>query len=134
MIRRIAAVVVLGGLLGCQTIQPVQSPSSFISAKQPDLIWVTNEYNEVVPVANPRLDDGHVVGTWIGMGDEVKIPLDQARNIEAKQFNPTRTFLLAGSLAAVSGAIIYWAANGSGDPVPCDNPEPGKGVNEGNCN
>lgn len=134
MVRRVTAAVLLGSLFGCQTIQPVRSPSSYISAKQPTLIWVTNEYNEVVPVGNPRLDGDNLVGTWVGMGDEVKIPLSQARNVEAKQFNPTRTFLLAGSLAAVSGAIIYWVANGTGDPVPCNNPQPGAGVNQGNCN
>jgi hypothetical protein len=134
MIRFAAAALLLGGLIGCQTIQPVASPGSFVSSKQPELIWVTNEWNEVVPLGRPRIAGDSLVGTWIGLGDEVRIPLATARNVEAKQFNAGRTFILAGSLATVSAALVYWVANGTGDPKPCNNPEPGQGVNEGNCN
>ncbi len=134
MIRLAAATVLLGGLIGCQTIQPVRAPSSFVSTKQPELIWVTNQWNEVVPMGHPRLAGDSLIGTWVGLGDEVRIPLAGARNVEAKQFNATRTFLLAGSLATVGTALVYWVAHGSGDPRPCNNPEPGAGVNEGNCN
>ncbi len=134
MTRLAVATLVLGGLIGCKTIQPVASPSTFVSSRQPELIWVTNEWNEVVPLGNPHVAGDSLVGTWVGLGDQVKIPLNGTRNVEAKQFNATRTFLLAGSLTAVGAAIVYWAAHGTGDPVPCNNPEPGRGVNAGNCN
>ena len=134
MTRLIIAVVAVAGLVGCKTIQPVSSPSNFVSAQRPDLIWVTNEWNEIVPLGNPRVAGDSLVGTWVGLGDEVRIPLSQARNVEAKQFNAGRTLILAGSLAAVSSALIYWVVNGTGEPKPCNNPEPGAGVNEGNCN
>lgn len=104
-------------LVGCATIQPVTRPRQFITEKTPQLMWVTNEWNEVLPIAYPQISDGNVMGMWVGMNEHVRIPVERVRNFEAMQFDETRTVLLAAGLAFAVGSIIIFRFSEEGDPA-----------------
>jgi len=88
---------------------------------------VTNADGELMVLSNPKVDGDQVVGLWEGIHEEVKVPLANARLIEARQVSRSKTAILGGTLALTAGFLTYWTVTGHATPVPCLNPEPGAG-------
>jgi hypothetical protein len=119
------------GAVGCATVRPVLQPAQFIPGTNPDVILVVYNDNSEVPVAKPRLVGDTLVGTWVGVGEAVAVPLSQIQRIDAKQRSAKRTALLIAGVAilAASGtyAIVRVTDNRYFDPTTLqdceDNPE-----------
>jgi len=110
-------ILVLVAGSACVSVRPVVSPEQFIPAQQPNLVWVTTTHEEVIPVAEPMVHNAAIRGTWLGLGDSVSVPLSNARLVQARQRDGTRTALLVAGVALAAGIVVWRATanSGSGD-------------------
>jgi hypothetical protein len=102
-----AAALVLT-VLGCTTVQHVRPAGEVVPSETLAILWVTNEYNEVIPVGHPRLAGDSLVGTWVGVGEPVAIPLTGGADV--RKFDGTRTALLG--LGVTAGTVLLLMLNG----------------------
>lgn len=126
MLRPATAAVLLASLLSCTTVQHVRTSSDVVPDEPLAILWVTNEYDEVIPVAQPRLLGDSLVGTWVGVGQRVAIPLEPGTDV--RRFDAGRTALVGLGLTA--GTIMLLMLNGSNGPsgdadmnAMCNDPE-----------
>ncbi len=112
MFRRITATVLVSSVLACTTVQHVRPANEPVPSASLAVLWVTNEHNEVIPLAQPRLAGDSLVGTWVGVGEPVAIPLTPGQDV--RKFDGTQTALLG--LGVTAGTVLLLMLNGgSGD-------------------
>jgi len=122
--RRLVAATLVASILGCTTVRPVSNPAEFIPAKQPKLLWVTQQDGKSMLLVNARVEDNHIVGQWRGRWEEeVRVPLTEAPQVEAKQIEVKRTAILTSVLAVTGGLAVAWLLKGGAPAVPCNNPQ-----------
>lgn len=117
-LRTLLALIPLGAA-ACVTVRPVLAPASFIPARSPDIVWITAQSGEVIPVGQPALQGDTLVGRWVGTSEPVRFPLRQIRVMQAAQPHRGRTALLAASIGALAGFIVYRATQSSGPKANC---------------
>jgi hypothetical protein len=117
-LRLVLALVPLAAA-ACVTVRPVLAPATFIPARSPDVVWVTAQSGEIIPVGDPTLQGDTLVGRWVGTSEPVRFPLPQARVIQAAQPHRGRTALLAASIGVLAGFIVYRATQSSGPKANC---------------
>lgn len=119
------------GAVGCVSVQPVQQPAQYIPRVNPDVVVVIYKDNSQVAVAKPRMIGDTLVGTWVGLGEPVAVPLSSVQRIDAKQRSGKRTALLIAGVAVMAAggtyAILRVTDNRYLDPTTLqdceDNPE-----------
>jgi hypothetical protein len=104
---RVSLAAVLPLAVGCVTVQPVQEPAQFIPQAKPNVVVVIYNDNSEVPVSEPRMSGDTLVGTWLGLGEPVAVPLNQVQRIDALQRDKKRTTLMIVGISAVGAAGIY---------------------------
>lgn len=125
ILRSVTALLVLS-TAACVTVRPVATPASFIPQRNPDLVWVTVQSGEVIPIAGPQLRGDTLSGRWLGTSDPVSMQLPQVRMVSARQPDRTRTALLIATATAFAGFVV-WRAIRSGNGTTNCIYEPGPG-------
>jgi len=106
-IRKALAAVLVGSVIGCASIQPVQRPDQCIAAKRPKQLWVTQADGKEWWLVNPRVNGDEVVGWARGRNErEVSVPLAGAQLVQARQIDRGKTALAAG-FALVAGGMFF---------------------------
>lgn len=113
MIHRLLALLFVVIPAGCVTVRPVAAPVNFIPQENPQLVWVTANSGEVIPMARPVIRGDSLAGQWLGSAEPVSVPLGEVRAVHARQPDRTRTALLVASALAVTGFIVWRAASSS---------------------
>jgi hypothetical protein len=95
----------------CTTVQPVAEYTHFISAEEPQKVWITRTDHAEMEVGAPRVLGDTLFGF---RGTEFQeIPLETITQVRAVRPAPGRTVALALSAAVVVGAA-YWTMNSKG--------------------
>jgi len=93
----------------CMTVRPVAAPASFIPTRQPEVVWVTHQSGEFIPVARPSLRGDTLVGNWLGRAEPVAVPLPHVSALLARQPDPKRTSLLVLGTVVLGGLFVWQA-------------------------
>jgi len=118
---RVLSAALLAGSLACSSRQAV--PVEFISASAPPTVQVSDGYR-VLDVTQPRVSGDSLSG--MVNGAPTAIPLRRVQSITTVRHSSSRTVLLIGGVAAVSGLIAYaFISDGSGEMVECNYDDPG---------
>lgn len=118
MRRFVAAVLLFGFSLqqaACMTPpRPVASPRTYIPIRKPEVVWLVDTAGKRVAVTGPRAVGDTLYG-FTPAGDEVWIAFRDARRIEAREMDRTRTMAaIGGGLLAIVLAVSLAHASGSG--------------------
>lgn len=106
--RGVPAVLLLGAVTGCTTMQPVLAPAPFIAQKQPQVVYVQYQDGSILPIGLPKIQGDSVVGLLLPAASEhVAVALPDARQILARQRDGKRTRWLFAGLAVASGTLVY---------------------------
>jgi hypothetical protein len=108
-------ICVAGG--ACTTLRRIQ-PGEFLAKNSPDVVWVTQANNTVVPLAQPQLVGDTLRGMWVGTQRPVAIPLNEVGSVRAKVPDRRKTaVLLAGlGVGAVSSVYFLWISKAGPTP------------------
>lgn len=110
----------------CATVRPVAAPVNFIPQQNPQIVWVTAQSGEVIPVMRPSVQGDTLLGQWQGTSERVRLPLPQIQMVSARQPDRTRTALLVVGASALAGFIVWRAIEGgSGSGICFYEPGPG---------
>jgi hypothetical protein len=104
---------------GCVTVRPVLTPAHFIPQTNPELVWVTQQSGEVIPVSRPSLQGDTLVGHWLGTSESVRLALPTLQGMSARQPDRRRTTLLVAGAGLLAGFFVWRALNDKGQPANC---------------
>jgi hypothetical protein len=107
MITRILVALLPVAAAACVSVRPVLAPAQFIPTKQPEVVWVTQQSGEVIPVARPTLRGDTLVGNWLGTAEPVAVHLPRMSTMLARQPDPKRTRLLVVGTVALGGLFVW---------------------------
>lgn len=118
-------IAAVGACTSVRRIQPVE----YLADNSPEVVWVTDTSNSVLPVADAEIKRDTLKGTW--QGARVKIPLGGIRSVQTRVHDHTKTALLLTTLGAVAVTSFYFvlaAQGGAGGPggVYCPNDVKGR--------
>ena len=117
---RVLSIALLAGTLACSSRQAV--PVDFISTSAPPSVQVSDGYR-VVDVIQPRVSGDSLSG--LVNGAPTAIPLRRVQQITTIRHSRSRTVLLIGGVAAVSGLVAFaFMSDGSGEMVECNYDDP----------
>lgn len=114
--KRFLLILPLAGLTACMSVRPVLTPRSFIAQQNPELVWVTSQEGEVIPIARPSLRGDTLVGHWLGTREPVSVMLPHVQ-IQARQPDRKRTAFMVAGVGLVAGFVLYRALSGTGGPA-----------------
>lgn len=105
---RQAVIAILSCAIGvaCTTVRQVK-PAEYIPQHGPDIIWVTGEDSNVVPIVAPHVDDDTLRGTLRGTGDTVHLALTDVRTVTAKVPDHEKTAFLVIGLGTAGTLALY---------------------------
>jgi hypothetical protein len=122
--------LLLGQVAACSKMRPLPEPVPYMRAVRPAQIWVTPAGGLESVLLAPTLVGDSVLG-WDEMGQQTMMPLADLELVRAREFDLTRTALLAtgiAGLAVAAGFAIF------GGYATCDNGGPTAGTNNAsNC-
>ena len=119
---RTACCILLTATLGCATVRPVASPSTYMAQHRPDRVWVADANGEVFQLMNPTLQGDSVTGTLAGTTEPLTLQLTSERTLLARQPSSGKTAQLVGVIALVAGLAIYGLIVGGGGDKVCATP------------
>jgi hypothetical protein len=108
------------GLGACTTVKPIE-PAQYFQKNYPPVVWVTQNDNAVVAVADPQLVLDTLFGTVSGTKQHVAIALGDVRAVRAKARDGMRTGLLVSSVGVGAVSAMYFlllSKSGSGKSGP----------------
>jgi hypothetical protein len=91
----------------CTSVRRVQ-PATYLSEKNPEVVWVTRTNNTVVLVAEPVIKRDTLRGLGQGRHERVKIPLSEVQSVQAKVADHTKTALLVTTLGVAAITSVYF--------------------------
>ena len=125
----------MGGVsfAACSHVSAVPQPAQYMAAETPLEVWVIRRHNDsLYRIAQPRMEGDTLIGFSLPRpGDPLvkyqEIPLNDVRQMRAKQSSPLRTGMLIAGIAGVAyiaysqlvGGGGTGARVGPGQP-PCD--------------
>ena len=116
MIRAILVDVFALAVVGCTAMRTVRDPGSYIQARHPERVQVTQADGSSKMLYHPRMVGDSVLG-FDGASDVV-VPLATIVITEARRFDPARTGVLIG--AATAAAVAEWLMSRSwSSDLPC---------------
>lgn len=105
------------GLPACTSLKQVE-PAEFLAANSPDVLWVTQAGNALVPVAKAEIVGDTLKGTWEGTQRPVAIALADVQRVEARVPDKTKTILLFTTLGAGAVSAVYFMWISKAGPMP----------------
>src|SRR6185436_20181856 len=94
----------VAGLSACTTVRRIQAVE-YLADNSPEVVWVTDTSNTVVPVADAEIKRDTLRGMW--QGASVKIPLGGIRSVDAKVPDRTKTAILVTTLGVAVVSTFY---------------------------
>jgi hypothetical protein len=91
---------------GCTTRRHVHA-AEFLRVNNPDVLWVTDSDQTVVPVVDAQLDGDTLRGLRLGTKDTVAIPMGRVRGVEANVPDSRKTALVATGVVTGFIATLY---------------------------
>jgi hypothetical protein len=88
------------------TVRPIQ-PDLFIPRNAPDVVWVTEADNTVVPIAAPEVAGDTLRGMRRGTSEPVAIPLASMQSVKAKVPDHTKTAVFLVGMGSLATATVY---------------------------
>ena len=107
VLRRAAALGLVALTVGCASVREVFKPAEFISAKHPQVVYVTQRSRTVVAIANPRISGDTVFGTVAGDTRPVAVSFNDVYSVSASRMDGARTALLAVGFVAGTALAAY---------------------------
>jgi len=96
--------VAVAGIGACTSVRRIQ-PVEYLAENSPEVIWVTDASNTVVPVADAEIRRDTLRGMRRGTREPVAIPLNQVRNVRARTPDKTKNAIL------VTGVIVGFVSS-----------------------
>lgn len=121
---RAAVPAALAVVAACHTFGPVASPRDYLTAKQPQKVWVTGSDGSVAIFEGPKLVGDTLAG--FVRGEYKEVPLADVKSVSARQSAPgrTRAVIIVGSVATL-GFMLFVATGGlATSTIPPDDEEP----------
>jgi len=120
----------LFSVAACTHVSPVDEPLAYISTTPPPEVWVIRKHNDsTYRITQPRLQGDTLIGFALpGPGSPMiqyeEIPLNDVRQMRAKQPDAARTVALVGG---VTGVVVFSytelvGGSGNGAPIPPGSP------------
>jgi|SRR5688572_13023545 hypothetical protein len=105
----------------CMTVRPVVAPASFVTQRQPEIVWVNaaDHADQTIPLARPTVVGDSLHGQWLGTGDRVSLNLSRVTSMVARQPDRRRTALLVAGAALVAGFVVWRSRDDSGLSSGC---------------
>jgi hypothetical protein len=130
MRRAIAGVLLLGQVAACSKMRTVPEPVPYMRTVRPAQIWVTPAGGLESVILAPTLVGDSVAG-WDEMGQQLMMPVSEIEIVRTRQFDLTRTALLATGITALAVAAGFAVFGGF---ATCDNGGPTAQTNNAsNC-
>jgi hypothetical protein len=114
--RALVALIPLAAA-ACVSTRPVLVPARFIPARQPELVWVTVQNGERLPLSRPTIVGDTLHGHHLG--ERIAVPLTGVRVMHARQSDRTRTALLVAGVGVLAGLVVWRASESGGPPSGC---------------
>jgi hypothetical protein len=112
--------VLVSVLAACTSVRTVKTePAPFISAKNPNIVYVVDKDGRLFTIARPQVRGDSVVGVSPSLNKSVGLPLSAVSTLAASQGDSKRTILLVGVLGAGAGGLVFAAAH-AGSSQTCD--------------
>jgi hypothetical protein len=124
----VAAAVGFMSFAACSHVAAVHQPFQYLSTRTPIEVWVIRRHNDsVYRILQPRLQGDTLIGFSLPRpGDPItryqEIPLNDVRQMRARQSSPVRTAALLGGIGGVAYVVYYEfvGGGGSGSPGFCE--------------
>lgn len=101
-----ALLVVVAWTGGCTTRRHIH-PAEFLRTNDPEILWVTDSTNTVVPIINAQMAGDTLMGIRLGTMDTVAIPMGSVRDVQAKVPDATKNAIVAAGVVTGFVASIY---------------------------
>lgn len=118
-----ASAFVVAAATGCHTLSPITTPGEYVSTKQPESVWITQNDHSILQVHGPHMVGDTVVGDV--RNRYTKIPLSDIAQLAVSRSAPGKTLALAvaGGVVVIGGAVLMFAHHGQGTaPNTCLTP------------
>jgi len=121
--RLVACSTVVTLAAACTAVSSVHKPLSYLQTSSPTEVWIVRRHNDsVYRITQPRLQGDTVIGFSLPRpGDPItkyeEIPINDVRQMRAKQNAPVRTAAVLVGLGTVS-FIVYKNVVGGGGSGP----------------
>lgn len=104
----------------CMTVRPVIAPASFVTQRQPEVVWVSaaDHAAHPIPLGRPAVVGDSLQGLWLGTGERLTLPLSGVQMV-ARQPDTRRTVLLVAGAALAAGFIAWRATDDRGPQSGC---------------
>ena len=104
--------------VACTGMRQIE-PAQFIPAHKPESVSVWTTAHNVTVVSYPRIDGDTLRG--VVLTESWAMPLKDVVRVEAKEPDPTRTWLLvAGATASAVGVYLFSTSGHGAGIVPCE--------------
>jgi hypothetical protein len=92
---------------GCMTgLRPVSDgPGEYLSANQPDRVWVTLTDGRQMMIQGPRVITDTVFG-WTTDGEDMMLAVSDIREVRARKMDAFRTALIPATVVGATVAIL----------------------------
>jgi hypothetical protein len=110
--KRIIVLAALFGFVGCTSLRPVEGTSTELQSRINSGALLTRGDRISVVTTDAKTHQFRVRAISEGAieGSRDRVPVDQIVSLQKREFSRTKTFLLIGCGVAVTGFIIYAAA------------------------
>lgn len=116
-----AACAVALGIAACSHVSAVRQPLGYMASQNPLEVWVIRRHNDsIYRIAQPRLQGDTLIGFSLPRpGDPVvkyqEIPLQDVRQMRARQSAPVRTAALIAGIGGVAFLAFRELVGGGGN-------------------
>ena len=123
--RVIAGALLLTQVAACSKMRTLPEPVPYMNTMRPGQLWVTPSGGLETVILAPQLYGDSIMG-WDEVGQQTVVPLAEIEQVRAREFDLTRTALLATGVAGVAVALGFAIFGGY---ATCDS----FGVQSSNC-
>jgi hypothetical protein len=86
------------------------APGEYLSANQPNQVWVTLTNGSQVVITGPRVITDTVFG-WTADGQEMMLALSDIREVRARRMDAFRTALIPATVVGATVAVLLLVTN-----------------------
>jgi hypothetical protein len=104
--RVIAGMLLLTQVAACSKMRTLPEPVPYMNTVRPGIVWVTPQGGLETAILAPQLTGDSIFG-WDEMGQQTVLPLAEIELVRAREFDMTRTALLATGILGMAVAAGF---------------------------